>query len=398
MQKTEKWLPVSLIALILIAVVLVLSGPLTESPPPPEPPTPVETETMTAQVVQVLQEGVIDSEFAGEHPYQRLLLRVESGSLAGREVTVEEGTVNVVGRERLFQPGDRVYLERSVGPNQERLYITDFVRTRPLLWIAVFFVTLVLAVGRGKGLRALIGTFFSLVIIFGFILPQIKAGRDPVTVCVMGSVILLAISTYLIYGWNPKAHAALSGMTLSLILTGILAWLFVQWSHLSGFGTEESAYLLMEIGPNVSLRGIVLGGMIIGALGALDDVCVGQASAIFELVNANRTLSRRELFQRSLNIGRDHIASMVNTLLLAYAGASMPLLTVFTIYQEPLLRRISREPIAEEIVRTLVGSIGLVMAVPLTSLIASVIARRMAQRDAAAYEAKRQRSDAPSED
>jgi len=387
-QKTEKWLPVGLIALILIIIILVLSGPLLEgaSPPPPEPTMPVETETMTAHVVQVLDQGVLDSGF-GEHPYQRLLLHVESGSLAGWEVTVEEGTVNMVGRERLFKPGDRVYLERSIGPQQERLYITDFVRTRPLLWITVFFTVLVLGVGRGKGLRALIGTFFSLVIIFGFILPQIRAGRDPVTVCILGSVMLLAISTYLIYGWNAKAHAALTGMTLSLVLTGVLAWLFVQWSHLSGFGTEESAYLLMEIGPDVSLRGIVLGGMIIGALGALDDVCVGQASAVFELINANRALSWRELFRRSLNIGRDHIASMVNTLLLAYAGASLPLLMVFTIYQEPLLQRLSREPIAEEIVRTLVGSIGLVMAVPLTGLIASVTASRMAQRDRVALTA-----------
>jgi uncharacterized membrane protein len=150
---------------------------------------------------------------------------------------------------------------------------------------------------------------------------------------------------------------------------------------MSGFGSEEGAYILSALGNDVSLRGLVLGGIIIGSLGVLDDICVGQASAIFELLNANRTLGWRDLFERSLNIGRDHIASLVNTLLLAYVGASMPLVMVFTIYEEPLLRRLNREPIAEEIVRTLVGSIGLVLAVPITSLIASLLARWVVRGD-----------------
>jgi uncharacterized membrane protein len=341
---------------------------------------------MRARVVRVVEEGVIETGFGDGQPYQRLLLEVLSGSMAGQEVVVEEGTLNVVGQERLFRPDDQVYLERAIGPQQERLYITDYVRTGSLLWMAALFVGLVALVGRGKGVRALLGTLFSLVVILAFILPQIKAGRDPVSVSVVGSVMLLAVSTYLVYGWNPKAHAALAGMTLSLALTALLAWLFVGWNHLSGFGTEESAYLLMELGPEVSLRGVVLGGIIIGSLGVLDDVCISQASAVFELVNANRELGWRELFVRSLNIGRDHIAAMVNTLFLAYAGASLSLVMVFSIYQEPVWRRISREPIAEEIVRTLAGSMGLVLAVPLTSLIASLLAQWMVQRQQAQVE------------
>ncbi len=383
MQKLERWMTVGLVALILLAVVVVVVGPLLgrQNNAPKQTLAPGTTETMTARVVKVIEEGIIESGFASGQPYQRLLLHIESGSLAGQEVIVEEGTINVVGQERLFSPGDRVYLERAIGPQQERLYITDYVRTGSLIWVLILFVGLVVLVGRGTGLRSLSGTLFSLVVILGFIIPQIKAGRDPVTVCVTGSIALLGVSTYLIYGWKNKSHAAFAGMTLSLILTGILAWLFVGWAHLSGYGSEESSYLLMEIGPDISLRGVVLGGIIIGALGVLDDVCISQASAIFELVNVNRDLSWQELFHRSLNIGRDHIAAMVNTLLLAYVGASMPLVMVFSIYQEPLWRRLSREPIAEEIVRTLVGSIGLVLAVPITSLIASLMARRAAQRE-----------------
>ncbi len=386
MQKFERWLAVGLVALVALILALVVIGPqLDRQESPPEPaPTPGNAETMTARVIEVIDEGVIESgfeaDFGGAQHYQRLLLEVVSGSLAGQRVIVEEGTMNIVGQERSFRPGDRVYLERLVGPQQERLYITDFVRTNSLFWIVALFVGLVLLIGRTRGARSLAGALFSLVMILGFILPQIKAGHDPVNASVIGSIILLAVSTYVIYGWNPKAHAALAGMTISLVLTAILAWLFVGWTRLSGFGSEEGAYILVELGPNVSLQGLVLGGIIIGSLGALDDVCISQASAIFELINANRSLGWRELFGRSLNIGRDHIASMVNTLLLAYVGASMPLIMVFSIYQEPILRRLSREPIAEEIVRTMVGSIGLVLAVPITSLIASWMARWVAQR------------------
>jgi uncharacterized membrane protein len=159
-------------------------------------------------------------------------------------------------------------------------------------------------------------------------------------------------------------------------LTWVLAALFVSWAHLTGMGDLENAsYLAIELGADVDFRGIVLAGITIGALGVLDDICVGQASAVFELVNANRGMSWMDLFRSSFNIGRDHIAAMVNTLLLAYVGASLPLMLVFTIYTEPLWYRINREPITEEIVRTLAGSLGLILAVPITGLIASLIAR-----------------------
>jgi uncharacterized membrane protein len=268
-------------------------------------------------------------------------------------------------------------VERAVAQEggEDRLYISDFRRTGPLVGIVALFIGLVVLVGRGKGLRSLGGSLFSLGVIFAFILPQILEGRDPVGVSIIGSILLLSASTYLTYGWNIKAHAAVAGMTISLALTGGLAWLFVGWARLTGMAMEESAFLVMEIGPDVNLRGLVLGGIIIGSLGVLDDVCVGQASAIIELLKANPDLSWLDLFQRSLNIGTDHIAAMVNTLLLAYVGGSMPLMLAFTLYQEPLWRRINREPIAEEIVRTLVGSAGLVLAVPITGLLASLLAR-----------------------
>lgn len=379
MKNFERLLIVALGVLVVLAVVVVVLGPTigVEDEPADEHLQAGETETMAARVVEVLEEGTLEVGDGNEQPYQRLLLRIESGTMAGQEIVVEEGAVNIVGQQRMFDVGDRIFVERAVAQEggEDRLYISDFRRTGPLVGIVALFIGLVVLVGRGKGLRSLGGSLFSLGVIFAFILPQILEGRDPVGVSIIGSILLLSASTYLTYGWNIKAHAAVAGMTISLALTGGLAWLFVGWARLTGMAMEESAFLVMEIGPDVNLRGLVLGGIIIGSLGVLDDVCVGQASAIIELLKANPDLSWLDLFQRSLNIGTDHIAAMVNTLLLAYVGGSMPLMLAFTLYQEPLWRRINREPIAEEIVRTLVGSAGLVLAVPITGLLASLLAR-----------------------
>ncbi|MFW6082433.1 MAG: YibE/F family protein [Chloroflexota bacterium] len=376
MRRLE-WLLIAVLALLVLsAAAVVVMGPHIEqfSVPSDEPLEPGETETMTGRVVEILEEGTVELGEGATQPYQRLQVRIEDGSMAGETVVVEEGTTNVVGHARLFEPGDRVFVERAVGPEQDRLYISDVIRLGPLLTVCVVFVALVVLVGRWKGLRSLMGSLLSLAVIFGFILPQIIAGRNPVVVSIVGSVVLLSVSTYLTYGANRKAHAAVVGMVISLALTGGLAWMFVGWTRLTGLGMEESAFLVMEFGPGIDLRGLVLGGIIIGSLGVLDDVCVGQASAVFELSKANPELGWLDLFQRSFNIGTDHIAAMVNTLLLAYVGGAMPLMLAFTIYQEPLTRRLNREPIAEEIVRTLVGSIGLVLAVPITGLVASLLA------------------------
>lgn len=384
MRRAEWLIVVALAALVVAAVAIVVVGPRTGSIslPSDRPREPDErgTETMPARVLEILERGTIELGEGSTQPYQRLVVLVEDGSMAGQEVVVEEGVTNIISQQRLLEPGDRVFLERAGGTEGDYFYISDVVRLGPLLLLVLLFVGLVVAVGRWKGVRSLGGTLFSLAIIFAFILPQIVAGRDPVVVSIVGAILLLSVSTYLTYGMNPKAHAAVAGMALSLTLTGGLARLFVGWTRLSGMGMEESTFLVMELGSGINLRGLVLGGIIIGSLGVLDDVCVGQASAVFELIRANRNLSWLELFRSSLNIGTDHIAAMVNTLLLAYVGGAMPLMLAFLIYQEPLLRRINREPIAEEIVRTLAGSCGLVLAVPITGLIASAVARWCIQR------------------
>ena len=206
-------------------------------------------------------------------------------------------------------------------------------------------------------------------------MPQILAGYDPVLVAIAGSVVMMGISLYLVYGWHRKTHVAVVGLLLSLILAGLLSIWFVNWARLSGFGAEEAGFLRVA-GVQLDPRGLLLAGIIIGSLGALDDVAIGQASSIHELSRANPNQGWRALFTQGMIIGRDHLAAMVNTLFLAYVGAALPFLLLFSVYAEPLSMTLNREIIAEEIVRTLVGSLGLLAGVPFTSIVAALAFRR----------------------
>jgi uncharacterized membrane protein len=335
---------------------------------------PGESLVLHARVVEILEEGTIDrGDFS--QPYQRLRLRITDGPEPGQEVEVDHGFLSLTNQSRLLRVRDKVLVEHTRTLEGEDLFlITDYIRTGPMLWLTVFFVGATLLLSGWQGIRSLIGMGISLAVIVGFIVPQILAGRQPVIVAVLGSVVMMGLSLYIVYGWRRKTHAAVAGLFLSLVLTGLLATWFVSWARLSGFGAEEAGFL-QAAGVQLDTQGLLLAGIIIGTLGALDDIAVGQSSAIFELSRANPNLSRQALFRHGMIIGRDHIASMVNTLLLAYVGAALPLLLLFTVYAEPLGVTANREIIAEEIVRTLVGSLGLLTGVPLTSLIAAWMAR-----------------------
>lgn len=336
---------------------------------------PGESIAERARVLKVLEEGVAE-QGGFEQPYQRLRLELLEGPLAGQSVDIEHGLLGLTSRARTFRSGDRVLVEHTRTLDGEDLFvITDFVRTRALLWLTLLFAGATLVLSGWQGLRSLAGMAVSLVVIVALIVPQILEGRDPVTVAIAGSVLMMGISLYLVYGWNRKTHVAVAGLFISLILTGLLAVGFVGWARLSGFGAEEVAYLQVA-GVQLDLQGLLLAGIIIGTLGALDDIAIGQASAIHELSRANPNLDWLALFQHGMNIGRDHIAAMVNTLLLAYVGAALPLLLLFTVQAEPVSMLLNREIVAEEIVRTLVGSLGLLASVPLTSLIAAMASRR----------------------
>jgi uncharacterized membrane protein len=205
----------------------------------------------------------------------------------------------------------------------------------------------------------------------------ILTGNNPVTVSIFGSIILLSVTLYLTYGWNLKTHAAVLSMVLVLLFTGFLAVVFVNFTRLRGIGDESALFLLQSMNLQINLRGLLLGGMIIGALGVLDDLVTTQASAVFELRHANDALKAGELFRSAMRIGQDHVAATVNTLVLAYAGASLPLFLLFSLGQGSYGTLVNFEFVAEEVVRTLVGSLGLIAAVPLTTAIAIFFALRV---------------------
>jgi uncharacterized membrane protein len=336
-----------------------------------------ESETLRAEVVDVLAQSTID-QGGVEQPYQRLRLRIAEGALSGQEVEVDHGLIGLTNQSRVFQSGDRVLVEHTRTLDGGHVFfVSDYVRTGPLLLLTVLFVASTLVLSRWQGVRSLIALGISLLIIAGFIVPQILGGRNPTVVAILGSMAMMGPGLYIVYGWNPKSHVAVAGLFLSLVLTGLLAVWFVDLARLSGFGAEEAGFL-QAFGVQLDLRGLLLAGIIIGSLGALDDIAVGQSSAVFELSKASPGLHWRALFRHGMNIGRDHIAAMVNTLVLAYVGAALPLLLLFSVHTEPLGMTINREIISEEIIRTLVGSLGLLAAVPFTSLIGALAARRVA--------------------
>jgi uncharacterized membrane protein len=365
------------VSLIILAVLLLIGlGWLGRvAAPPLQAPLDDNQETVEARVIEVLEEGTLD-QGGLQQPYQKLRLEILSGRLAGRAVTVDYGTQTLGSSAILYQPDDLVqatHLTRADGG--DLFYITEPQRLTPLLVLFVTFVIVVVAVGRWKGVRSLLGMAISLYVITQFILPLILAGYPPLLVSIIGAFALLSVTQYLIYGWSLKTHAAVLGIFLSLVITGVLASIFVNATRLTGYGTEEVGFL-QTAGVVIDARGLLLAGILIGALGVLDDITISQASAVFELAEANISLGVRELYRRAMNIGQDHIASTVNTLLLAYVGASLPLLLLFAVFPQPFGQTLNREFITEEVVRTLVGSLGLVAAVPITTLLAGALTGR----------------------
>lgn len=270
-----------------------------------------------------------------------------------------------------FSDGDRVvmgYLPDS--PEEFRYQFFDRQR-RGVLWaVALLFAATVVLLGRMRGLAALGGLVASLGVLFWFVLPGILDGKPPVAVAAVGAALIAYLALYVAHGFRPLTTVALIGTLGALALTTLLSAAVVEAAQITGFASEEASYLTL-FSADLDFRGLVLAGVVLGAMGALDDVTVTQASAVWELRAADPTMQPRRLFRAGLRIGRDHIASTVNTLVLAYAGAAMPLLALFVLSEQSLGSLANSEAVATEIIRTFVGSIGLVAAVPLTTWLAA---------------------------
>lgn len=357
------------IALLLLAMTVVvpaLAGFEVTHPDTPQGPT------VQGRVLEVLSRETVPSE-RGAVEKERLSVDAD-GLRVVIERTRAEGDIGQLDVEA----GDRVLLSRVAGPDGDSYYIVDRVRQTALLWLLVAFVLAVVVTGRFVGLTSLLGLAASMLVLLRFVVPGILSGHSPVLIAVAGALTIMASTLFLAHGVNRKTVVALGGTAVALLFTALLATLTIAAARLTGVASEDAAVLQVLSAEHLSASGLLLGGIIIGALGVLDDVTVAQSSAVFELRRANPLLGPLELYRRAMNVGRDHIAATVNTLVLAYAGASLPLLMLLAIQGEPLVIQVNREFIAIEVVRSLVGSIGLVAAVPLTTAIAAVIVSRAA--------------------
>ena len=291
-------------------------------------------------------------------------------------------------RITVFDPADTLPLsvgdEIRVSPNQlpegaqvggvrvDPYVFADFERRQPLLLLGLLFAGLVIVTGRWQGLRALIGLVASLAIVIGFIVPAILNGESAEGVALIGSLAVMLVTLGLAHGASIKTLAAVLGTTAALLLTLGLARLFTDAAHLTGLSSDEATFLRATVG-DVSIQGLFLAGVVIATLGVLDDLTVSQASTVMALRRANRALGFRSLFTGALDVGRDHITATVNTLVLAYAGASLPVLLIFSLAGTSFSDAINSEAVAEQIVATLVGSIGLIAAVPITTALAALL-------------------------
>jgi uncharacterized membrane protein len=276
---------------------------------------------------------------------------------------------------QLYREGDRVLVVASYGPEGvPTFYITDYVRSGTLWWLLVLFIVALVLVGRWKGLRSLISLVLTFFIIIKFIIPQILTGANPLAITLIGSFFILLIIIYITEGLSRRAHLSAISIFISLFLTVGLSQLFVSLSKLTGAASEDVLFLFNIEGATINLAGLLLAGIIIGALGVLDDVVIAQVSTVEQIHESNSSLGVKELFKKSYDVGVSHIASMTNTLFLAYAGVSLPLLILFATGQSAVAnwqQAINTELIATEIVRTLSGSIGLILAVPISTWLAA---------------------------
>ncbi|SCK14372.1 YibE/F family protein [Streptomyces sp. WMMB 322] len=274
---------------------------------------------------------------------------------------------------RTYSAGqDVVVAYAAKAPKELRYSVIDVDRKLPMVVLAGVFALFVVLVGRLRGVRALVGLGLSFAVLSLFILPAILQGSNPLVVAVVGGSAIMLATLYLCHGLSARTSVAVLGTLISLLLIGVLGSLFIGWANLTG-NTDDQTGLVHGLFPGIGIQGLLLAGVLIGSLGVLDDVTVTQTSAVWELKEADPGAGWRKLYGAAMRIGRDHIASVVNTLVLAYAGAALPLMLLFSIARSGVTAVATSEVVAEEIVRTLVGSIGLVASVPVTTLLAALV-------------------------
>jgi uncharacterized membrane protein len=301
----------------------------------------------------------------------RVVVEITDGAGAGEFQQIEL-SADVYGTG--IEKDDVLVLKRDAGAEGGPTYaFYDFARSTPIVALSIAFVLVVGAVARLRGLMALLGLGFAFFVLLEFMLPALLADESPLWVSLVGSVAIMFVVLYLAHGFSARTTTALIGTLFGLALAAGLGSLAVSWARLAGLTTEETVQL-QTFDPTLSFSGLVLAGTVVAGLGILNDVTITQASAVWQLNEADPTMGWRGLYRRGMAVGRDHIASTVYTIVFAYAGAALPLLLLFELYHQPFWTTLTSSVVAEEVIRTLVGSIALVLAVPLTTAIGAFFA------------------------
>ena len=331
---------------------------------------PVGEDVVSGKVLKVLSEKDTAQNFGKRTEIvkeQELLVEIVSGT--------DKKEINILNDYKPVAEGDEIFLRGSLFGNTEWSMI-NISRTRELFILFIFFIILVILTSGLKGFYSLVGLLFSFAVIFVFIVPQILKGASPVSIGTIGAALILIPALYLSYGLNRKSIAAFLGIIISLFFVAIASNYFIGSLRFTGLEGEASLYLDMASGSPINLVGLIIAGIIIAAVGVIDDVAAIQSSVVFSLAEADPTLRGLKLYKKAMKVGKDHISAVVNTLVLAYTGASLPLILLLYIQEMPLKYLVSLEVVAEEIARTLISSSGLLLAVPLTTIIAVMMANK----------------------
>ncbi|MGB0756880.1 MAG: YibE/F family protein [Patescibacteria group bacterium] len=327
-----------------------------------------------AEILEIISEKEIIEDNATNVIQQDLRVRILTGDRTNQEILVQGISDITLLNQRPYKTGENVILLATSIGDRETYVITDAVRTGPLIFLAILFIAVVIVVGRKRGIRALIVLTATMLLIVFFIVPQIISGASPVMISCIAGAIILALAIYGTEGISPAAHISFTSILGSLVILTLLSVLFTNAARLTGLASEDVIFLIGFQDLAINVQGLLLAGIIIGSLGVLDDTVVSQVSVVRELASTDPKLTQKSLFKKALRVGIDHITAIINTLFLAYAGVSLPLLIIFSLNQPPFIDAFTifnNEIIATEIVRTLVGSIALVLSVPLATFIAA---------------------------
>ncbi len=291
----------------------------------------------------------------------------------GNEYVVDSKDAYVEGVRHNLKKGQEVLLQEvSLPDGSTDFFLSDVVRTNSLLWAVLLFAIVVIVVGKKRGFSSLVGLIITLAVLFGVIIPQILSGADPVIVTVFGSAIILLVNLHLTHGFNKQTFSAYLSTLIGLLLAWGFSAAFVSIANLSGLASDESSLLFLTIDTISLPSGLLLAGFILGAVGVLDDIAITQTETVAEIHDANPKLKTKELYNKAMNVGRHHIASVVNTLVLAYAGVALPMFLLFALRDDiSFMRLLNEEVIAVELMRTLSGTMALILLVPISTYMAT---------------------------